>query len=117
MRDCRALAKVTRLFPGIVFASCHARIIRNVRHPTSVQSFYLCCRSGWVDVPDCRRNCQLAVGDDEPIPCSWVISWVTMLPVVVLAAPLIRSASFRQIQAFAQDVRFGLKSGYFRVSG
>ena len=25
---------------------------------------------------------------------SWAISWVTMLPVVVLAAPLIRSVSF-----------------------
>ena len=26
---------------------------------------------------------------------SWVISWAAMLPVVVLAAPIIRSASFR----------------------
>ena len=26
---------------------------------------------------------------------SWVVSWVAMLPVVVLAAPMIRSASFR----------------------
>ena len=26
---------------------------------------------------------------------SWVVSWAVMLPVVVLAAPMIRSASFR----------------------
>jgi Histidine kinase-, DNA gyrase B-, and HSP90-like ATPase len=48
-------------------------MIRNVRYSTSVQSFYLCCHSGWVDVPDCGWNCQLAVGDNGPIPCSLVI--------------------------------------------
>jgi hypothetical protein len=67
MRDCRAQAKVTRLFPGIVFD--HFTRGSSDRHSTSVQPFYLCCRSGWVDVPDCGRNCQLAVGDDGPVPC------------------------------------------------
>jgi hypothetical protein len=27
-------------------------MIRNDRHSTSAQSFYLCWHSGWVDVPD-----------------------------------------------------------------
>jgi hypothetical protein len=93
MRDCRTQAKVTRLFPGIVFASFHTRIIRNDRHSTSVQPFYLCCHSGWVDVPDCGRNLPLVTMGQFLVHwlLSWVISWVTMLPVVVLAAPLIRS--------------------------
>ena len=30
---------------------------------------------------------------------SWVIAWLTMLPVVVLAAPLIRSVSFHLTSA------------------
>jgi len=60
--------------PAIVFGTSHARMmIRNVRHFTSAQLFYLCCHSGWVDVPNCSWNCQLAVGDNGPIPCSLAI--------------------------------------------
>jgi hypothetical protein len=62
-----------RLFSGIVFESCIPRMIRNVRHSTSVQSFYLCCHSVWADVPDCGWNCQLAAGVNGPIPCSLAI--------------------------------------------
>ena len=66
-------AKSHTTFPGMVFGTSHARMIRNVRHSTSGQSFYLCCHSGWVDVPNCSWNCQLAVGDNGPIPCSLAI--------------------------------------------
>ena len=61
-------AKSHTTFPGMVFGTSHARMIRNVRHSTSGQSFYLCCHSGRVDVPNCSWNCQLAVGDNHPIP-------------------------------------------------
>ena len=66
-------AKSHTTFPGMVFGTSHARMIRNVRHSTSGQSFYLCCHSGRVDVPNCSWNCQLAVGDNGPIPCSLAI--------------------------------------------
>ena len=54
-------------------ATCHPRTIHNVWHSTSVQPFYLRCDSGWVDVPNCDRNCQLAVSDNQPIPHSLAI--------------------------------------------
>ncbi len=63
----------SRRFSRHFFASCHARLIRNVRHSTSVQSFYLRCHSSWADVPDGGWNRQLAVGDNGPIPCSLAI--------------------------------------------
>jgi amino acid transporter len=40
---------------------------------------------------------------------SWLIAWVTMLPIVLLAAPAIRSIQHKQLvlQAFASEVGTG----------
>ena len=99
--DVRFVLKADRCtaFPGTVIASCHARKIHNVWHSTSVQPFYLCGDSGRVDMSNCGWNCQLAVVTISQFLThwllSWVASWAAMLPVVVLAAPIIRSVSLR----------------------
>ena len=38
-------------------------------HSTSVQPIYFCRDSGRVDMPNCGWSCQLAVGDNPPVPC------------------------------------------------
>ena len=66
------LKQKSHRFSRTVIAPCHEDD-PHVWHSTSVQPFYLCCDSSWVDLPDCGRNCQLAVSDNQPIPHSLAI--------------------------------------------
>ena len=64
---------------------------------TSIQPLCICCDSVRVDVPACGRNCQLAGRDCRPFPHPLDIIVDHLVdddaPVVVLAAPAIRSVS------------------------
>jgi hypothetical protein len=47
--------------------------IHNVWHSTSIQPLCFCRNSSWVDLPNRGWNCQLAVGDTQPIPHSLAV--------------------------------------------
>ena len=74
----RYLKQKRTAFSGTVIVPCHEDD-PHVWHSTSVQPFYLCCDSSWVDLPDCGRNCQLAVGDNQPIPRSLAVVLVYLM--------------------------------------
>jgi hypothetical protein len=96
------------LFPAS-FASDHTRMIHNVWHSTSVQPFYLCCDSGRADVPNYGWNCQLTVGDNQPIPHSLAIILGHLMGND--AAGRRASGSHDSIRFFSSDKRVAPNSG------